>query len=233
VSLPTIDTVRALLCPTGSLRAAINMTNGLLVTDKASNGDPVGVSPDMASAIAAELQVPLVLLPYPGPGFVADAIAEDAWDIGNIAAEPKRAETIQFSPAYCEIQATYLVRVDSGLMTPSDVDAKGIRIAAKARAAYELWLSENLQFASLETTDSFEASRDRFVSENLDALSGLRPALLKEQEAIPGTRLIEQSFTAVQQSIGCKPGDPEVSAWINDFVQRAILTGLVQESIDR
>jgi len=40
------------LAPTGSLRAAINLGNFLLVTDKAQNGDPIGVSPDMASAIA-------------------------------------------------------------------------------------------------------------------------------------------------------------------------------------
>ena len=47
--------IKAQLAPHGSLRAAINMGNFLLVTGKAPNGDPDGVSPDMARAIAEKL----------------------------------------------------------------------------------------------------------------------------------------------------------------------------------
>ena len=230
---PSINAVRAQLCPTGALRAAINMTNGLLVTAEASNGDPVGVSPDMAALIAKELDVPLTLLPYPGPGYVADALLNEEWDIGNIAAEPERAKTISFSSSYCEIQATYLVLENSTYKTPDDVDSPGVRIAAKSRAAYELWLRENLKHATLETSDSFENSKEMFVSQSLDALAGLRPPLLKEQQALAGTRLLDESFTAVQQCIGCKPGIPEASSWINEFVQRTIGNGTVQRLIDQ
>ena len=197
-----IDKVRSELCPTGTLRAAINMTNALLVSSATQNGDPAGVSPDMAAHIAAELQVPLTLLPYPGPGYVADALLNDEWDIGNIAAEPQRAKTICFSPAYCEIQATYLVFENSSFISPDDVDTVGVKIAAKSRAAYELWLQENLKNATLETTDSFESSRDLFVNQSLDALAGLRASLLNEQATIAGTRILSKPFTAVQQSIG-------------------------------
>ncbi len=225
--------VRQQLCPTGTLRAAINMTNGLLVTGLGDSGEPVGVSPDMAAAIASKLEVPVQLKPYPGPGFVADALAEDAWDIGNIANEPARAKLICFSPSYCEIQATYLVWEDEPLKTPKDVDAPGRRIAAKARAAYELWLSDNLSQAELETTDSFDSSVELFVSQHLDALAGLRPALLKEHKNIPGTRLMEQSFTAVQQSIGCRHGIPEAAQWLQNFVNESLRNGFVAELIER
>ena len=43
------------LAPTGTLRAAINLANFLLVTGKKPNGDPDGVAPDMAAAIADDL----------------------------------------------------------------------------------------------------------------------------------------------------------------------------------
>lgn len=228
-----IDTVRKQLCPTGKLRAAINMTNGLLVTGVAENGSPSGVSPDMADAIAIALGVELVLTPYPGPGFVADALAEDAWDIGNIAAEPERAKTISFSPSYCEIQATYLVWNNSQFKTPMDVDTEGVKIAAKSRAAYELWLRENLKHANLITSESFEQSVNDFQTKKLDALAGLRPPLLNEQASIPGTRLLEESFTAVQQSIGCKHGIPEASQWLKQFVNSRITEGFVQQLIDK
>ena len=65
-----MDIVRRQLCPTGVLRAGINMSNFLLVTARDSQGQPGGVSPDLARAMADRLEVPLSLLPYPGPGQV-------------------------------------------------------------------------------------------------------------------------------------------------------------------
>ena len=52
------EQVKKELTPTGKLRAAINMSNFLLVTGKAANGDPEGVSPDMAAEIARRRSVP-------------------------------------------------------------------------------------------------------------------------------------------------------------------------------
>ena len=103
------------LAPTGVLRAAINMSNFLLVTGKTDDGDPVGVSPDMAGELAKRLGVGLELLKYKTPGEVADDAGKGIWDIGNIGAEPQRAEKIDFTAAYCEIQATYMVPPDSKL----------------------------------------------------------------------------------------------------------------------
>src|ERR1700683_1787336 len=87
------------LAPTGVLRAAINMGNFLLVTGKAPNGDPTGVSPDMALAIGARLGVPVRFIPYARPGQIADDAEKGLWDIGNIGAEPQRAAVISFTAA--------------------------------------------------------------------------------------------------------------------------------------
>ena len=62
------DQLLAELAPTGVLRAAINMSNFLLVTGQTNTGAPDGVSPDMAQAIAAKLGVDCKLIPYPRPG---------------------------------------------------------------------------------------------------------------------------------------------------------------------
>ena len=78
------------LAPTGVLRAAINLGNFLLVTDKAANGDPVGVSPDMAAEVARRLGVEVQYVPMATPGEIADTAGKNIWDIGNIGAEPKR-----------------------------------------------------------------------------------------------------------------------------------------------
>ena len=52
------------LAPRGYLRAAINLSNFLLVTGKEANGDPQGVSPDTARALAVPytpLTLPTIL----------------------------------------------------------------------------------------------------------------------------------------------------------------------------
>ena len=98
----TSQVVREQLAPSGVLRAAINLSNFLLVTSKDQEGNPEGVSPAMARHLAARLGVPVKLITYPGPGPLADDL--DNWDIGNIANEKERAKTIEFSGAYCNIQ---------------------------------------------------------------------------------------------------------------------------------
>jgi polar amino acid transport system substrate-binding protein len=221
------------LAPTGVLRVGLNMSNFLLVTGKTDSGEPDGVSPDLGRAIAHDLGIEAVMVPFKGPGDVADAVGDNAWDIGNIAAEPERARTMTFTSAYCEIQATYLLPPDSPHSSVAEVDTPGQRIAVKKRAAYDLWLTDNLQHATLHRAESIDGSFELFAAEKLDALAGLRPALIQQQKNMPGSTLLDESFTAVQQSVGCRPGDPEVAAYLERFVQKAVSTGLVQSLIDK
>ena len=219
------------LAPEGHLRAGINMSNFLLVSTKTANGEPDGVSPAMARAIAEELGVELELIQYKGPGDVADAALKDGWDIANIAAEAQRARIITFSPAYCEIQATYLLPPGSPIKTMQEVDAPGNRIAVKERSAYDLWLTENLNHATLVRTASLDDSFTRFQEDQLEVLAGLRPKLLEQQALMPGSLLFDESFTAVQQSIGCKPGNDSAASYLRDFVQRSKEDGFIASLI--
>ncbi len=228
----TTDLVKS-LAPTGVLRAALNMANFLLITGKTASGEPDGVSPDLARAIAADLGVDIELIQYKGPGDVADAIATNQWDIGNIAAEPERAKTITFSPAYCEIQATYMLPPGSSISSLAEVDAPGIRIAVKERAAYDLWLTDNLKHAELVRVDTIDESFETFKREQLDVLAGLRPALVTQQQKMEGATILENSFTAVQQSVGCKPGNPQAAAYLKDFINKSISNGLIESLIKK
>ena len=68
------DIILKQLAPKGYLRAAINLSNFLLVTGKDNHGDPEGVSPDLAKALANELNVEVKLIPFQRPGELADAV---------------------------------------------------------------------------------------------------------------------------------------------------------------
>mgnify|MGYP006435257831 CR=1 FL=1 len=228
-----IDQVRTELAPTGVLRAAINLSNFLLVSGKSATGDPQGVSPDMARAVARRLDVPVAFVQYDTPGDLADTAEQDVWDIGNLGAEPERARTICFTAAYAEIEATYLVPMDSPIQCVDQVDRARTRISVYGRSAYGLWLSDHIQHAELVKSEGVDASLEAFVQDKLDVLAGLRPRLLKDVEQLPGARILDGQFTAVQQAIGCKPDRLLGAGFLRDFVEQAKSTGLVQELIDR
>ena len=222
-----IEQLRRELAPSGNLRVAINLGNFLLVTGKTPSGDPEGVSPDMAHAIAARLGVPVEFVLFDTPGAIADAATDDVWDIGNIGAEPERAKVITFTTAYCEIEATYLVAAGSKLRSVDAVDAAGVRIAVYGRAAYGLWLSDNIRHAQLVKTEGMDASFDLFVEQKLDALAGLRSRLVTDAQRLPGSRVLDGQFSAVQQAIGTKPERKLSHAFLQEFVDHAKASGLV------
>ena len=195
----------------GTLRAGLNMGNSLLITGATPAGDPAGVAPDLAAEIADRLGVAVSYVPFPSPGELADQVGNDVWDICLIGAEPARAETIRFTAAYVEIEATYLVPAGSPIQSVYEVDREGVRIGVYGRSAYGLWLSSNTERAELVKTDGVDASFDAFVEHGLEAMAGLRPRLVKDVEQLPGARILDGQFTAVQQAIGTKP-DREVAA---------------------
>ena len=221
------------LAPTGVLRAAINMGNFLLVTGRSPAGDPAGVSPDMAAAIAEKLGVPVEYVPYKTPGELADAADTDTWDIGLIGAEPQRAQKIAFTAAYVEIEATYLVPAGSPLKTVADVDSTGVRIAVSARSAYDLWLERNIKNATLVRAEGLDGAYNLFVNEKLEALSGLKPRLLSDVQKLPGARILDGNFTAVQQAIGTAKTNEAGAAFLRAFVEDAKKSGFVKSLIEK
>ncbi len=221
------------LAPSGVLRAGINLSNFLLVSGRAGDGNPVGVAPDMAQAVAQRLGVPVRYVTYPKPGELADAADANAWDIGLIGAEPARAEKIEFTQAYVEIQSTYLVPPNSPLQTIEDVDRPGIRIAVAARTAYGLWLDRNIRHAELVRSDGLDASFEQFRRDRLDALAGLRPRLLSDVERIEGARILPGQFAAVQQAIGTPRQNTAGAAFLRGFIAEAIGSGLVASLIEK
>ncbi len=221
------------LAPTGTLRAGINLGNFLLVTGRSASGDPEGVAPAMAKAVADRLGVPIRYVPFAKPGLLADAVDDDVWDIGLIGAEPQRAEKIAFTAAYAEIEATYLVPAGSQITAIDQVDRPGVRIAVSARSAYDLWLERNIKHATVLRVEGGPAALAKFRDERLEALAGLRPGLLTDLQSLPGGRILEGQFTAVQQAIGTQRRNTSGAAFLRDFVEEAKVSGLVARLIEQ
>lgn len=221
------------LAPNGILRVGVNLGNFLLVTGKTPTGEPVGVSPDMGRTIAERLGVKVSYVTFASPGEIADAATQDEWDIALIADEPSRAEQITFSKAYVEIEATYMVREDSPIQKIEDVDQGGVQIAVSARAAYDLYLTRHLKHAALVRATGLPGAVELFTRERLDVLAGLRPALTDNASELGNMRILEGRFSTVQQAIGPPRKNKAAAGFLQEFVEEATKSGLVERFIDR
>jgi polar amino acid transport system substrate-binding protein len=231
MALTVTPDIKRELAPTGTLRVGINLSNFLLVTGKTASGDPVGVAPDMGAEIAARLGVPVRYVPFATPGELADKADTNTWDIGLIGAEPQRATKIAFSPAYCEIEATYLVPLGSPIKSLADVDKPGVKIAVTARTAYGLWLERNIKHATRIETTSLDNACEKFLADKLDALAGLKPKLLSDLAKVPGGKILDGNFTTVQQAIGTARANTVGATFLHAFTEDAKASGLVARLI--
>ncbi len=225
--------VRSDLAPTGKLRVGLNYSNFLLTGKDPVSGEPRGVAVDLAQELGRRVGASVEFVGYESPGKLADAAKAGVWDVAFIAAEPARATDIAFTAAYLEIEATYLVPAGSPLHSIAEVDRDGVRISVSNRSAYELFLSRTLQRAQLMRVDGIDASFAQFVTKKLEALAGLRPRLVMDAEKLPGSRVLEGRFTAIQQAIGTPNGRDAGAQYLREFVEDVKASGLVAKVIEQ
>ena len=225
--------VRSEIAPSGKLRVGLNHGNFLLVTPGSSANDPRGVAPDVARELGRRVGVPVEFIKFETAGKLGDGVKTGAWDVAFLGAEPQRAAEIAFTAAYLEIPSTYLVPAGSPIRSVAEVDREGVRIAVAEQSAYGLYLARTIKHAKLITTQGLDSSFDVFVSQKLEALAGLKPRLLTDVQKLPGARILDGQFTAVQQAIGT-PKSREASArFLRAFVEEVKASGLVAEAISR
>jgi polar amino acid transport system substrate-binding protein len=225
--------VRGDLASTGTLRAAINYGNFILATKDRATGESRGVAVDLTQELGRRLGVPVEIVAYDSVAVMGDAAPTGVWDIAFLGSDPKREALMSFTAAYLEIEATYLVADASPLRTAADVDREGVRVAAPARANYELFLSRSLKHARLVSTASADAAVELFASGQVEALAGLTQALLDRLPKLPGSRILPGRFMGVQQSIAVPKGRDAGLAYLRSVVEDAKASGLVARAIER
>jgi polar amino acid transport system substrate-binding protein len=164
---------------------------------------------------------------------MGDAAPSGAWDIAFLGSDPAREALMSFTPAYLEIDATYLVPAASPFRTAADVDRDGVRVSAPVRANYELFLKRNLQRAQLVSTPGADAAFELLATGKVEALAGLKQSLLGLVAKLPGSRIVEGRFMGVQQSIAVPKGRDAGLAYLKNLVEEAKASGLVARAIER
>jgi polar amino acid transport system substrate-binding protein len=81
--------------------------------------------------------------------------------------------------------------------------------------------------------EGIPGSYDLFVAQKLDALSGLKPRLLMDVERLPGARILDGRFTAIQQGVGTPVARAAAARYLSAFVEEVKSSGLVAKAISR
>jgi polar amino acid transport system substrate-binding protein len=219
------------LAPTGTLRAAINAGNVVLVQKDASGVH--GVTVDLANELARRLDTPIALKVYDAAGKVTDAVKNGEWDVAFLAIEPVRAAVIGFTAPYVIIEGTYMVSADSPLKSIADVDRDGIRIAVATGSAYDLYLTRTLQHATLVRYPSPPLGFEGFIADKLDAAAGVRQFLNAFAKTHPDMRVMPDHFQEIREAMGTPLGRDAGLQYLKTFVEEMKASGFVAKSLAR
>jgi polar amino acid transport system substrate-binding protein len=232
VARAQVAAARASLAPGGTLRVSINYGNAALAS-RAADGTLSGVSVDIAHELARRLDVPLAMVPFDAAGKVTAVTTQNVWDVAFLARDPERAKEISFTAAYVVIDGNYVVPGGSPLNSVADVDRDGVRVAISARSAYDLFLTRTLKHAKLVHAGTTPEAVALFRAQKLDALAGVKQAMVQVVEADPGLRLITQPFMEINQAMGIVAGRPAGSAYLDAFVEDIKANGFVAAALKR
>jgi polar amino acid transport system substrate-binding protein len=221
------------LAPTGKLRIGLNYSNFLLILGDDAKGEPIGIAPDLGRELAKRAGLAFEFVKFDAAGKLFDAVKAGQCDIGFLGNEPQRANEVDFSSPYLEIPVTFLVPAGSPIRTIADVDREGVRVAVSERSAYDLFLTRHFRKAQLVRAQGIPASYDLFMAQKLEALGGLKPKLVDEQQRTPGSRVLDGQITGVQQSIGAPKGRPAGSQYLREFTDDVKKSGLVAKIIGK
>src|SRR5262250_113637 len=225
--------LRSDLAPTGTLRVGINYGNPVLATKDPASEDLRGVAVDLARELGTRTGLPINLVGYDSAGKMVEALQAGGWDIAFLAIDPGRAEQISFTAPYLEIEGTYLVPARSPLRAIADIDREGVRVGISLGSAYDLFLSRSLQHAELVRAPNPNGAFELIVSGKVDVVAGVKQHLIANAAKLPGSRVLDGRFMAIQQALGISKGRDAGLKYLREFIEDVKASGLVAQAIEK
>jgi polar amino acid transport system substrate-binding protein len=225
--------IRSDLAPTGRLRVGINYGNPVLASRNTATGELSGVAVDLARELGRRTDLPVELVAFESAGKMFDALRSGVWDAAFLAIDPGRANEVDFTEPYVEIEGTYLVPSGSPIRVLADVDRDGVRVGVSGKSAYDLFLSRNLKHAQMVRADSPDAAFELILSAKVDVLAGVRQHLVANAAKLPGSRVFADRFMAIGQALGIPKGRGDGAKYLREFIEDVKASGFVARAIEK
>ncbi|WP_250535333.1 ABC transporter substrate-binding protein [Caballeronia sp. AZ10_KS36] len=227
------STLLQAIAPTGVLRASLNLGNPILA-HRDAEGEPGGVSVDLARGLASRLGVDVAFAAFDTAAKSVETVTNEAADIGFFAIDPSRGAGIAFTAPYVLIEGFYLVRNDSPLARNDEVDRADNRIVVGKGSAYDLFLTREITHAQIVRAASSQAVVETFLRDGLEVAAGVKQQLEADAARTPGLRLLNERFMVIQQAMGLPKSRGEAAAdMLREFVEDVKRSGFVAEALAR
>jgi polar amino acid transport system substrate-binding protein len=198
-----------------------------------TTGELRGVRPDMARALAERIGVQAVLLEHSGPSQVIECLKAGACDVVFLPKDARAISIGDFSFPFIQSEYTFLVPAGSAIHRASDADKPGIRIAAVRAHASTVALSRVIKQARVVVEEGEQATFELLRAKHVDAFASTRQFLRKVARDLPGSHILVDCYGAQFNRVVVPKGRTAWVAYVNDFVEEAKRSGLVQKAIDR
>ena len=185
-----------------------------------TQGNPKGISVDLAKALAENLGRELEIRNIPFDGLIP-ALKSGKIDLilSSMTATPERARSIDFSDPYLKTGLCLLVGSDSGIRSIADVDKSSLKIAVKKGTTGHLYAAKNIKHAKVLVLDKETAGVLEVVQGKADAFVYDQMSTFKHwQSHRDSTRAILEPFQTETWAIGLRRGDDALRAQVNAFL---------------
>ena len=220
------------LVQSGALRIGLGIGSLTTATRNPATGEVKGPALELGRALAGRIGIQFVPVEYPRPGAVIDGLRANAWDISILIVDPVRAEQVDFSNPFMQTDLTYLVTAGSTIQSVVDADQSGVRIAVARNDTSDLYLTRVLKRAELVRTDSIAAAVELLRTGDVHAVALNRPSLMAQSAALPGSRVLSDGFADIYSAMAVPKGHEARLAYINEFIEDAKVSGLVNRMIE-
>lgn len=188
---------------------------------------------EVARALAGHIGVELVLLEHPTPPKAIECLKAGECDAIFLPRDDRAAAVADFSNPYMQFEYTLLVPAQSSIRRFADADRSGVRIAAVRNHASTNALAPLLKQAQLVYADTPDPTFALLRDGQTDAMASVRGNLLGYSPQLAGSRVLEDYYGANINRIAIAKGNSGRLAYINEFVEHAKASELVQRAIDR
>jgi polar amino acid transport system substrate-binding protein len=234
VAMPALaDGLKDEIAPTGRLRVAIAISPaGGAFWSTRTGADYAGVPVDLGREMAAQLGVPVEYVVHQNSGQITDAAGKGSWDVAWLPKDPERETKMSFGPIYEVADATYIVKSGSSVTNFAALDQPGIKVAAVNATTTMRGAIAHLKNAKVTGYQTYDEIFSLLKSGEIDAFALSRDQLNKMALAIPGTRVLDETFKKTVTAVAVPLGHSQSLAFVTKFMNDAITNGTLRKAYD-
>jgi polar amino acid transport system substrate-binding protein len=223
------------LVPTDKLRFGVALAPKMsaLFVIKQADGSPRGITVDLGRALAQKLGVPVEFLVAPNTGVLTDALANAEIDAAFMPVDDERKKRLDFGPAYCSVESTYMVMPASGIKTLAEVDRTGVRVVGVANTTTIRAAGRTLQNTKPIAATSIDEAIAMLRDGKADAFALGRDSLPDFVAMFPGSFIVAGGFQRTVIAIAVPKGRSGALAKVTEFMREAKASGAVRRAMDR